>query len=113
MTLFTALSDKDPNKPGSTTTSSNSSSCSPPQAIQLHGSKFINFLSGTTIDLNDDTTYLNNNRHFSVLSYQAVQTQRDDDDVDKKQHVRPDLGIRDCRVGTTTSADDTAMLLQR
>ncbi len=127
MTLFTALSDKDPNKSGSTTTSNSSSSCSPPQAIQLHGSKFINFLSGTTIDLdnnatattnnnNDDTTYLNNNRHFSVLSYQAVQTQRDDDVDNKQQHVRPDLGIWDCRVSgtaTTTSADDTAMLLQR
>lgn len=49
-----------------------------------------------------------------MLSYQAVQTQRFDDVDNNKQHVRPDLGIWDCRVDTTTkSADDTAMLLQR
>jgi len=100
MTLFATL-----------TKASSSNSCSPPEAIQLHGNKFINFLSAKTVSL-DDTTDASDLKHFSALSYQAVQTLRDDVSGTRRQHLRPDLGIWDCRIQSST-ADNTATLLQR
>jgi len=112
MTLFATLTkDK----------ASSSSSCSPPEAIQLHGNKFINFLSAKTVNL-DDNNDASDLRHFSALSYQAVQTHREDVAAagsiaggGTRQHLRPDLGIWDCRIqsSSSSSADNTAMLLQR
>ena len=110
MTLFATLTkDK----------ASSSSSCSPPEAIQLHGNKFINFLSAKTVNL-DDNNDASDLRHFSALSYQAVQTHREDVAAagsvaggGTRQHLRPDLGIWDCRIQSSSSADNTAMLLQR
>jgi len=112
MTLFATLTkDK----------ASSSSSCSPPEAIQLHGNKFINFLSAKTVNL-DDINDASDLRHFSALSYQPVQTQREDVAAagsvaggGTRQHLRPDLGIWDCRIqsSSSSSADNTAMLLQR
>eukprot|EP00984_Skeletonema_dohrnii_P025652 scaffold14831_cov120-Skeletonema_dohrnii-CCMP3373.AAC.4 len=108
MTLFATL----------TKDKASSSSCSPPEAIQLHGNKFINFLSAKTVNL-DDNNDASDLRHFSALSYQAVQTQREDvaaagSVAGTRQHLRPDLGIWDCRIqSSSSSADNTAMLLQR
>jgi len=110
MTLFAALTkDK---------AAGSSSGSSPPEAIQLHGNKFINFLSAKTVNL-DDNNDASDLRHFSALSYQAVQTQRDDVAAATagsigRQNLRPDLGIWDCRVqSSAAAADNTAMLLQR
>ena len=41
-----------------------------------------------------------------------MQTQREDVGGTRRQHLRPDLGIWDCRIQSAT-ADNTAMLLQR
>lgn len=116
MTLFATLT-----KAGSSSSSSGSNnSCSPPEAIQLHGNKFIHFLSAKTVNLDDDRNNDAGNdflKHFSALSYQAVQTQRDDVTAGgaRRQNLRPDLGIWDCRIQPSSSAstDNTAMLLQR
>ena len=112
MTLFATLtSDK--------SADGGSSSCSPPEAIQLHGNKFINFLSAKTVNL-DDNNDATDPRQFSALSYQAVQTQREDVagiTAAPRQNLRPDLGIWDCRIQSSSSntavVDNTAMLLQR
>mmetsp|Transcript_28518 Transcript_28518/g.44917 ORF Transcript_28518/g.44917 Transcript_28518/m.44917 type:complete len:556 (+) Transcript_28518:114-1781(+) len=115
MTLFATLTKA----AGSSSSSSNNNSCSPPEAIQLHGNKFINFLSAKTVNLDDDDDHNDDNvsdlKHFSALSYQAVQTQREDVGTKKRQHLRPDLGIWDCRIQSPSAAatDNTAMLLQR
>lgn len=114
MTLFATLTDKGKS-------SSNSSSCSPPEAIQLHGNKFLHFLSSKIVNLDDNDTSAaasSDLKHFSALSYQAVQTQRDDvgsstSARSSRQHLRPDLGIWDCHIQADTNADNTAMLLQR
>jgi len=115
MTLFAALTR---DKAVGSSSGSSSSSCSPPEAIQLHGNKFINFLSANTVDL-DDNNDASDSRHFSALSYQAVQTQRDDVAAATtgsigRQNLRPDLGIWDCRIqSSAAAADNAAMLLQR
>lgn len=114
MTLFATLTDKGKS-------SSTSSSCSPPEAIQLHGNKFLHFLSSKIVNLDDNDTSATASsdlKHFSALSYQAVQTQRDDvgsstSARSSRQHLRPDLGIWDCHIQADTNADSTAMLLQR
>ena len=118
MTLFAALT-KDKAAGSSSSSSSPSNRCSPPEAIQLHGNKFINFLTANTVNL-DDSNDASDVRHFSALSYQAVQTQRDDvaaaaGSSASRILLRPDLGIWDCRVQSSSSAttDNTAMLLQR
>lgn len=135
MTLFAAL----------TKSSSAATACSssPPEAIQLHCNTFIDFVSGTTVHLDDDfnknggngsaldgsnneNLTIANCREFAALSYQAVQTQRDDvvaSSADpgasilrqqQQNNVRPDLGIWDCRVKQQPTSDSaTALLLQR
>jgi len=58
-------------------------------------------------------------RYFSALSYQAIQTLQDDGPAMSNQstasnnrHVRPDLGVWDCRV-QNDNAEASAMLLKR
>ena len=129
MTLFAALTAKDGD---ATSTGTPSSSSSPPEAIQLHSSRVIDFLSGTTVHLATDSSKSNGDdgkeasaansssgegqsRYFSALSYQAIQTQQDDPLPGKsggQRHVRPDLGVWDCRVNGG-DAETPAMLLKR
>jgi len=121
---------------------SSSSSSSPPEAIQLHTNRIIDFLHGTTVQLQNSTGIgnstsgpedNNNNsttnggggkqqsRYYSALSYQAVQTQQDDTLISNNknsttsssnEHLRPDLGIWDCRINNNNEMA-SAMLLKR
>ena len=137
MTLFKVLTSKDGEGGGS-----QSSSSSPPEAIQLHSNRVIDFLHGTTVNLNPNSKNSggeskNNanqpagvvgggqqqqSRYYSALSYQAIQTQRDFDGLISSNksssattaagHQRPDLGVWDCRVNET-NGEASAMLLKR
>ena len=114
--------------------SSSSSSSSPPEAIQLHTNRIIDFLHGTTVHLQNSTGIGNStkssgqdkstinggrkqqSRYYSALSYQAVQTQQDDTLISTPsssyEHLRPDLGIWDCRINNNNEMA-SAMLLKR
>jgi len=140
MTLFAALTAKEGDANGGT-----SSTSSPPEVIQLHSNRVIDFLSGTTVHLlkksskssgeesNKEESGANNkttntiegqSRYFSALSYQAIQTQQDDGPLPNKsagggaaaavglRHLRPDLGVWDCRVNENKE-EASAMLLKR
>ena len=118
-----------------------SSSSSPPEAIQLHTNRVIDFLHGTTVHLQnsavgnstkssspEDNNTTNGgggkqqSRYYSALSYQAVQTQQDDTLMSSNkntntpssstEHLRPDLGIWDCRINNNNDKA-SAMLLKR
>jgi len=112
---------------------SSSSSSSPPEAIQLHTNRIIDFLHGTTVQSKSGPEDNNNNsttiggggkqqsRSYSALSYQAVQTQQDDTLISNNkntttpfssEHLRPDLGIWDCRINNNNEMA-SAMLLKR
>ena len=117
---------------------SSSSSSSPPEAIQLHTNRIIDFLHGTTVHLQNSTIignsksgpeHNNNNsttngggkqqsRYYSALSYQAVQTQQDDTLISNNnttpsssnEHLRPDLGIWDCRINNNNEMASATLL---
>lgn len=97
MTLFAALGET---KSGSPTTP-----CSPPTAIQLHSRYTVDFIHNRIVCLDKvrDSDPSNDRevqtpQRPSLLSYQAVQTQRDDDDDELKNHDKPDLGVWNCNV---------------
>jgi len=138
--LFAALATKD----GKATTTASSSTSLVPEAIQLHSHLRIDFINGATviahpssssastaaatttnstanaIDLDIGGGSDTSRNAYSLLSYQAVQTQRQDDEYaptattnapllvlaserqKRRGHqdmsVRPDLGIWDCRI---------------
>jgi len=133
--MFKALN----NSEGIAEGQSSSSYSSPPEAIQLHTNRIIDFLHGTTVQLQNSTAIKssgsedNNNkstangggnqqsRNYSALSYQAVQTQQDDTLISNNkntttpfssEHLRPDLGIWDCRINNNNEMA-SAMLLKR
>ena len=135
--MFKALN----NSEGGAAEGQTSSSSSPPEAIQLHTNRIINFLHGTTVHLqnytgignskynnpednNNSTTNCGGgkqqSRYYSALSYQAVQTQQDDTLISNNntttqsstEHLRPDLGIWDCRINNNNEMA-SAMLLKR
>ena len=119
-----------------------SSSSSPPEAIQLHTNRVIDFLHGTTVQLQKNSAVGNStksgpednnnssttnggggkqqSRYYSALSYQAVQTQQDDTLISNNKnttpssskHLCPDLGIWDCRINNNNEMA-SAMLLKR
>ncbi|KAL7475929.1 hypothetical protein ACHAW6_001823 [Cyclotella cf. meneghiniana] len=91
MTLFAALGEN--NSGVSTPTSP----CSPPTAIQLHGRHAFDFIHDRIIRVDDVGDATQNSPRPSLLSYQAIQTQRDDDD-ELKSHDKPDLGVWNCSV---------------
>ncbi|KAL3763761.1 hypothetical protein ACHAWU_006957 [Discostella pseudostelligera] len=138
--LFAALATKD----GKATTTASSSTSLVPEAIQLHSHLRIDFINGATviahpssssastavatttnstanaIDLDIGGGSDTSRNAYSLLSYQTVQTQRQDDEYaptattnalllvlaserqKRRGHqdmsVRPDLGIWDCRI---------------
>mmetsp|Transcript_48758 Transcript_48758/g.103674 ORF Transcript_48758/g.103674 Transcript_48758/m.103674 type:complete len:538 (-) Transcript_48758:209-1822(-) len=138
MTLFAALTAKDGDA------EAGPSSSSPPEAIQLHSDRVIDFLNGTTVHLlknrgpskssggeepgaegsganaNSDASNEGQSKYFSALSYQAIQTQQDDGPLLNKpggaaaarRHLRPDLGVWDCRVNGN-KVEAPALLLKR
>ena len=137
MTLFAALTAKE----GDTSTSTSSS---PPEAIQLFANRVINFLTGSTLNLSNDSSTKSNatgedsnkdgaaaavassnsegkSRHFAALNYQAIQTEQDESSSsssssslsNKYQHLRPDLGVWDCRINSNTVTSSSAMLLKK
>lgn len=133
MSLFAALTAKDGNDAGSGTLAS-----ALPEAAQLHADRVIDFLKGTTIHLGnptgpspakpageegggDDAPAAGEDggcgyRSFAALSYQAVQTQREEGAggaaAAPRRHPRPDLGVWDCRVGES-NVETAALLLRR
>ena len=135
--MFKALNNSEG---GAAEGQSSSSYSSPPEAIQLHTNRIIDFLHGTTVHLQNSTAIKssgsedNNNkstangggnqqsRNYSALSYQAVQTQQDDTLISNNkntttpsssnEHLRPDLGIWDCRINNNNEMA-SAMLLKR
>jgi len=135
--MFKALNNSEG---GAAEGQSSSSSSSPPEAIQLHTNRIIDFLHGTTVQLqiavgnsksgpednnNNSTTNggggKQQSRYYSALSYQAVQTQQDDTLISNNknsttpssnEHLRPDLGIWDCRINNNNEMA-SAMLLKR
>lgn len=99
MTLFAALTAKDGDA------SSSSSSSSPPEAIQLHSDRVLDFLNGAAFRLkmksassksggeqkersaaaaNATSAEGGQSRYFSALGYQAIQTQQDDGPLPNK-----------------------------
>ena len=134
MTLFSLL--QPPTDPADAAAGT-STTCSPPEAIQLYSSHVIDFVGGRVISLDSsaagaaaaggeggstaaggggDGTAVNQSRYYSVMSYQAVQTEHDDDQQQQKsgasntnnnnsskRHLKPDLGIWDARSGEYAS----------
>ena len=88
MTLFAALGEK---------STAQTSTCSPPTAIQLHSHHTLDFVHNRITNESSETPSeegqtAKNYRH-SLLSYQAVQTQQDEEE---RTHNKPDLGVWNC-----------------
>lgn len=93
MTLFAALGGK---------STAPTSTCSPPTAIQLHAASAIDFIGNKiTNEADIAESQTSNNHQYSLLSYQAIQTHRDDD---KQTHDKPDLGVWNCSLNNEFDA---------
>ncbi|KAL9189774.1 hypothetical protein ACHAXT_009449 [Thalassiosira profunda] len=108
-------------------------SSSPPEAIQLHAERALDFLEGAAVHVavgakpggegsKEGSASGEHSRYYSALTYQAVQTQQDEGPLPGKaasggaatakaqRHARPDLGIWDCRVEGGNAAASAALL---
>ena len=103
MTLFASLGEK---------STAQTSTCSLPTAIQLHSRHALDFINNKISTDNAAVTAdpKNVKKHsHSLLSYQAVQTQQDDEE---RTHTQPDLGVWSCSLSKSFDADSLGGMLK-
>ena len=79
-------------------------SCSVPTAIQLHSDHALDFMTNKISTTSKASEAQTNKHSHSILSYQAIQTQQDEEE---RTHIKPDLGVWNCC--TTNNFDDAAL----
>ncbi|KAL3784149.1 hypothetical protein ACHAWO_006363 [Cyclotella atomus] len=104
MTLFAALGEK---------STAPTSTCSPPTAVQLHSLHSFDFIgnriTNEAIPTATDAHNVTKKYQHSLLSYQAVQTQQDEEE---KSHTKPDLGVWNCSLNNEFDAEALGSVLK-
>jgi hypothetical protein len=88
----------------------------PTTAVQLYGSRYIDFRSNSILSTDRDNLKSSKSKHqrkaYEPLTYQAIQVQDMSiiDDIKQQDHSHPNLGIWDCQIQSNNTDLSTQIL---